>query len=103
LREAFRVVKKAHPFKIDAIVILPDHIHTIWTLPTDDCDYSKRWGIIKKHFTQSWLTLSGAEQPVTASAYATGGAASGNGVFWNKLCATNEITKIIWITCISIR
>ncbi len=33
LREAFRVVKEAHPFKIDAMVILPDHLHTIWTLP----------------------------------------------------------------------
>ena len=67
LRNAIRNCQQSLPFRVDALVMLPDHIHTIWTLPTDDCDYSKRWGIIKKHFTQSWLTLGGAEQPVTAS------------------------------------
>ena len=33
LRDAFREVKKDHPFQIDAIVILPEHLHTLWTLP----------------------------------------------------------------------
>jgi len=67
LRNAIRHCQQHLPFRVDALVILPDHIHAIWTLPTDDCDYSKRWGIIKKHFTQSWLALGGAEQSVTAS------------------------------------
>ncbi|MDD5321740.1 MAG: hypothetical protein PHD43_14225 [Methylococcales bacterium] len=44
-----------------------DHIHAILTLPYDDCDYSKRCGIIKKHFTQTWLDMGGTEQSVTAS------------------------------------
>ncbi len=43
LREAFRIVKQAHPFKIDAIVILPDNLHAIWTLPENDADFSLRW------------------------------------------------------------
>jgi putative transposase len=42
LREAFRYVMKQHPFKIDAIVILPEHIHCIWTLPENDADFSSR-------------------------------------------------------------
>jgi len=43
LRESFRVVKEAHPFEIDAIVIMPEHLHTIWTLPDRDDDFSLRW------------------------------------------------------------
>ena len=67
LREAIRHCRQRLPFQVDALVMLPDHLHTIWTLPNDDCDYSKRWGIIKKHFTQTWLNGGGAEQSVTAS------------------------------------
>jgi putative transposase len=67
LRSAFRYCRQRFPFQIDALVILPDHIHTIWTLPADDYDYSKRWGVIKKHFTQHWLASGGAEQAITAS------------------------------------
>ena len=39
-------------FDIDAIVVLPDHIHCIWSLPEGDVDYSKRWGMIKAGFTR---------------------------------------------------
>ena len=42
LREGFRRTMKKHPFKIDAIVILPDHLHTIWQLPEKDSDFSLR-------------------------------------------------------------
>jgi putative transposase len=51
LRESFRRVKSKHPFKIDAIVILPDHLHTIWTLPEGDDDFSCRWRQIKSYFS----------------------------------------------------
>jgi len=36
------------PFTINALVLLPDHLHAIWSLPPGDEDYSKRWGWIKK-------------------------------------------------------
>ena len=52
LRQAFNVVKKRHPFKLDALVILPDHLHTIWTLPDNDRDYAKRWMLIKAGFSR---------------------------------------------------
>lgn len=45
------------PFTIDAIVLLPDHLHAIWSLPPGDHHYSKRWGWIKKEFTKAWLAL----------------------------------------------
>ena len=52
LRESFRYVMKNHPFKIDAAVILPDHLHTIWTLPQGDKDFSTRWRLIKSYFSR---------------------------------------------------
>lgn len=55
LREAFRTVRMQRPFTIDAIVILPDHLHTLWTLPEGDADYSGRWRAIKSGFTRSLL------------------------------------------------
>jgi putative transposase len=52
LRTVFNGVKSKHPFTMDAIVILPDHIHCLWTLPTGDCDYSMRWRQIKSAFSR---------------------------------------------------
>jgi len=58
LRDAFRSVRAERPFTIDAIVILPDHLHAIWTLPAGDADYSGRWRAIKSRFTHG-LRASG--------------------------------------------
>ena len=52
LRESVRLVKTAHPFIIDAMVIMPDHLHTLWTLPEGDSDFSTRWGLIKSGFSR---------------------------------------------------
>ncbi|MBL8484317.1 MAG: transposase [Rhodocyclaceae bacterium] len=53
LRLAVAKVKAARPFHIDAWVVLPDHIHAVWTLPAQDCDYSARWKDIKTEFTKA--------------------------------------------------
>lgn len=53
LRCAFRSTMVERPFLIDAIVVLPDHLHTVWTLPLGDSDYSTRWAVIKSRFTQA--------------------------------------------------
>ena len=68
LRDAIRHCQQTLLFRVDALVMLPDHVHTIWTLPPDNCDYSKCWGIVKSSFTQSWLAAGGFEQSLTASA-----------------------------------
>jgi putative transposase len=52
LRHAFRKARNLHPFQIDAVVILPEHIHTIWTLPPSDADYPTRWKSLKAEFTR---------------------------------------------------
>ncbi|KIC50123.1 transposase [Tateyamaria sp. ANG-S1] len=52
LRTAVRLTLVDHPFAIDAWVVLPDHIHAVWTLPEDDCEYSKRWSVIKARFSR---------------------------------------------------
>ncbi len=52
LRDTFRDVIKRHAFEIDAMVVLPDHIHCIWTLPEGDGDFSKRWRLIKGDFSR---------------------------------------------------
>ncbi|MBD2634769.1 transposase [Limnothrix sp. FACHB-881] len=52
LRQAIRTTQAAYPFSIDAWVLLPDHLHCIWTLPTGDDDFSTRWRLIKTRTTR---------------------------------------------------
>src|SRR5512139_2436227 len=56
LRQAFREVGQAHPFTIDAVVVLPDHLHAVWTLPEGDSDFATRWRLIKSGFSRSITT-----------------------------------------------
>jgi putative transposase len=51
LRAAFRVTRHGHPFTIEAVVVLPEHLHVVMTLPADDADYPNRWHLIKRRFT----------------------------------------------------
>ncbi len=52
LKSAFKNVMDNHPFKIDAMVVLPNHLHCIWSLPNNDDDYSTRWRLIKTYFSR---------------------------------------------------
>ncbi|MDA3940185.1 MAG: transposase, partial [Spirochaetia bacterium] len=51
LRDAFCLCLSRYPFEIEAIVVLPDHLHTIWKLPEGDADFSTRWMVIKHKFS----------------------------------------------------
>jgi len=53
LRTAFRDTRNAHPFTIRAVVVLPEHIHCLWELPTGNSDYSTRWRQIKSAFSKA--------------------------------------------------
>ena len=64
LRRAIAECRQRWPFQIDAFVLLPDHLHAIWTLPAFDADFSRRWAWIKKTFTQRWRDAGGAEGAV---------------------------------------
>lgn len=52
LRQTFADTLSTRPCGLDALVILPDHLHAVWTLPYDDSDYSGRWGKIKSLFVR---------------------------------------------------
>lgn len=68
LRAAIRAVRVEHPFEIVAWVVLPDHLHAVWTLPPGDMDYPRRWAMIKREVSRIARPL--AEMPRTASAIA---------------------------------
>jgi REP-associated tyrosine transposase len=51
LRSAVAHTRERYPFAVDAWVLLPDHLHCIWTLPEADNDFSVRWNGIKRRFT----------------------------------------------------
>ena len=53
LRNAVRTSRRAKPFHIDAWVVLPDHMHCIWTLPAGDTDFAARWKAIKIAFSKA--------------------------------------------------
>ena len=55
LRNIMKKVKTSHPFHIDAMVILPDHLHAMWTLPEGDANYPMRWSLIKGGFSRCML------------------------------------------------
>lgn len=51
LRQAVRLTRAERPFQIEAWVVMPDHLHAIWTLPAGDGDYATRWRLIKARFS----------------------------------------------------
>jgi putative transposase len=53
LRDAVERTRKKYPFVIDAFVVLPDHVHAIWTLPPEDADFSSRRRLIKSRFAKA--------------------------------------------------
>lgn len=53
LRDAFRRTRRDHPFEINAIVVLPDHLHCLWTLPAGDDAFPMRWRLIKSRFSRA--------------------------------------------------
>jgi putative transposase len=65
LGHVIRECEARWPLTVNAIVLLPDHLHAIWTLPAGDAAYPKRWGWIKKEFTTRWLDAGGRDQFVS--------------------------------------
>jgi len=62
LRLAFRLALSRYPFAIEGIVVLPDHLHSLWRLPVGDDDFSTRWMVIKRKFSAGFPA-----RPVCAS------------------------------------
>jgi putative transposase len=62
LRQAYALTIADMPLRCDAMVVLPGHLHAVWTLPEGDCAYSRRWGSIKARFVMS-LRRAGFSPP----------------------------------------
>ena len=92
------------PFDIPAIVLLPDHLHTIWTLPRGDEAYPRRWAWIKRDFTKHWAP---SRRPGTGdlprSANATGAAVSGSRNIGSTQSRMRTTSKDISITSTTTR
>ncbi len=67
LREAIDVIREKYDFEINAFVLLPEHLHCLWTLPPGDARYPLRWRRIKEEFTERFLERGGKEGPVSES------------------------------------
>ncbi len=67
LRAAIENTRSRYPFEVVAWCLLPDHLHCVWALPADDCDFSRRWAMIKVSFTQQYLSSGGCEHTTNLS------------------------------------
>ena len=61
LRRALEEQCAKRPFSIIAMVLLPEHLHTLWVLPPGDSRYPLRWRQIKESFTRGFLAGGGTE------------------------------------------
>jgi putative transposase len=82
LGTAMRSARAKRPFQTIDIVVLPDHLHCVWSLPPGDPDYSGRWRWIKGAFTEQWLRMGGREASLTASRLRKGEHAVWQRRFW---------------------
>jgi putative transposase len=67
LRNAIEDTRKLLPFTVEAWVLLPEHLHCIWSLPEGDEDFSKRWGMIKAGFSKQVKGLLEQDGQLTVS------------------------------------
>jgi len=67
LRNAINQVREHYPFTIDALVLLPNHLHCLWTLPPNDDDYTTRWRFLKTYVTKECANQLNLPEPLTPS------------------------------------
>jgi putative transposase len=89
LRSALHETRELQPFRMDAICLLPDHLHCIWTLPDGDVDFSGRWNRIKGLFVKRYLAAGGASTMPNASRQRKGETALWQRRFWEH-CLRDE-------------
>ncbi len=93
LRESIHKVRNEFPFEITAIVLLPDHLHAVWTMPRGDADYSTRWRLIKTAFTRIWQQEAGTVANRSHSRRRKGEQAVWQRRFFEHTCRDDEDLK----------
>lgn len=94
LSNALRTTLQRWPVTVRAMVLLPDHLHAIWTMPEDDVDYSTRWSEIKKAFVREYLAGGGEEQPVSESRIRNHRRGIWQRRFWEHMVRRDEFEEI---------
>jgi putative transposase len=82
LRKAWEDTNHRRPFELQAVCLLPDHLHCVWSLPEADGDFSSRWKMIKGCFTRMYRAAGGAEGDRCPSRELKGEAAVWQRRFW---------------------
>lgn len=82
LRHAFRETRVHQPFQLDAICLLPDHLHCLWTLPEGDADFPGRWNRIKGLFSKRYLAANASHDDPNHSRLRKGEATVWQRRFW---------------------
>jgi putative transposase len=93
LHKAIDTIRQRHPIELVAVVLLPDHIHTIWTLPQGDAAYPVRWKRIKEEFTLSYLVGGGTEVPPSPSRVRQGERGVWQRRYWEHVVRDEEDLK----------
>ncbi len=101
LRECVVAVRRRHPFRVEAMVVMPDHIHALWPLPAGDANSGLRWGLIKRTFTQKLIAMDAL--PAEARCRRDQGERTlWQHRFWEHLIAPRRTTRATSTTSISI-
>lgn len=85
LGDVVRSIAESDPFEVVAIVLLADHLHTLWRLPRGDRDFSTRWKKIKGQFAKAWLREGGLTAEVSASRQRRGSSGVWQRRFWEHV------------------
>ncbi|MGE0607210.1 MAG: transposase [Pirellulales bacterium] len=93
LRQAIDSIRARWPFENVAMVLLPEHLHAVWSLPPNDDNYSLRLRKIKERFTRLWLANGGAEAALSASRQHKGERGIWQRRFWEHSCRDEEDVK----------
>ena len=99
LRGAFRYAQARHPFAIEACVVLPDHLHAVWTMPDGDADFALRWRLIKAMFSRALP----AGETISASRSSKGERGIWQRRFWEHTLRDDGDSSVTSTTSISIR
>jgi len=85
LREAIEWTRRRRPFAIDAIIVLPDHLHCIWSMPPQSADFTTRWRTIKGRFTRGFLRIRPPLPVTSESRFKRGEQSVWQRRFWEHL------------------
>ena len=93
LHKAIDEVRHDRLFDLVAIVLMPDHLHCVWTLPREDKDFSTRWRLIKSRFTKDYLAGGGSEARPTTEQRRHASRGIWQPRFWEHACQNEDDLK----------